>query len=128
MEPKDFDDLLGSIGLGRYHYYLFACLGLNYFSFGTEFVMFAIMPEVLAGEWDLSSVQIGVMGGMIFVGLLIGTFISAFGDRFGRLLFLRLSTALIVLGGALSPCMPEYYSYLLFRTISGIGFGIFEPT
>jgi len=88
--------------------------------------IFAIMPLVLEDEWSLSGVEVGVMGGIIFLGFFVGTILGSLGDVYGRKKMFRIAVFLITFGGILSAFMPEIWSYLICRLVCGLGIGIFE--
>ncbi len=53
VQSTILDDVFDRMGVGAYQKYMFVVLGLVYLSYGAEFVLFALMPQVLKAEWDL---------------------------------------------------------------------------
>lgn len=98
---------------------------------GYDLVIFgSTVPSLLADEsWSIDAAQVGVIGSLALVGMLIGTlFVGALTDILGRRVIMMLSIAwfsVFMLATALAPT-PELFG--VFRFVTGIGLGGIVPT
>lgn len=98
---------------------------------GYDLVIFgSTVPSLLADEsWSVDVAQVGVIGSLALVGMLIGTlFVGALTDILGRRAIMMLSIAwfsVFMLATALAPT-PELFG--VFRFVTGIGLGGIVPT
>jgi AAHS family benzoate transporter-like MFS transporter len=98
---------------------------------GYDLVIFgSTVPSMLADEsWSIDPAQVGVIGSLALVGMLIGTLVvGALTDILGRRVIMMLSIAwfsVFMLATALAPT-PELFG--VFRFITGIGLGGIVPT
>jgi MFS transporter, AAHS family, benzoate transport protein len=98
---------------------------------GYDLVIFgSTVPSLLADEaWSIDAAQVGVIGSLALVGMLIGTlFVGALTDILGRRTIMMLSIAwfsIFMLATALAPT-PELFG--VFRFVTGIGLGGIVPT
>ena len=125
---KNIDSVLSRIGFGRYQIYVFCIVGIGQVADGMEMTAIALLTPVLEETWDLSLFQMGLLGGVIFVGMTLGNAITAcLGDTCGRLTLMRHSTLLLFLSSLISGLMPEYYSFLCTRFFVGTAAGMLIP-
>ena len=82
-----------------------------------------VIPHVQC-EFGFSSFQLSVLTSIIFLGLLIGSFIwGTIGDQLGRRRALILSLSMNAAFGLLSSISNNFIQLILFRFGSGIGVG-----
>lgn len=124
----NMDSILSRIGFGRYQMWVFCIVGIGQVADGAEMTAIALLAPVLQHTWDLSLWQVGLLGGVVFVGMVLGNAVTAFlGDTSGRLSLLRCSTLLLFLSSLLSGLMPEYWSFLCTRFCVGTAVGMLIP-
>lgn len=79
---------------------------------------------LLAGQWSLSDVQVGLLTTLTFAGMAIGSLIAGItGDRYGRRVTYIYNLALYTAGAALAAFCPGFGWLLVARFIVGIGLG-----
>ena len=64
---------------------------------------------------------------MIYIGIALGNIAQSFADTYGRLTFIKWNAVLQTVFGLLSCFSPNFYVFLVFRFIYGIGIGIVLP-
>ena len=107
IKHNNIDLILSRIGFGRYQLIVFFLIGWFWFTDGAELVIISVITRVLEKEWGLSSLQIEVMGGVIYLGMILGTIlVGPLGDRIGRRKILLATSVSLVISGILSGVMP----------------------
>jgi MFS family permease len=125
---KSMDSILSRLGFGPYQKYTFYIAGIGQVADAIEMTVITVLTPVLEDEWDLSVIQMGLLGGVIFLGMIAGNGIAAYyGDSVGRLKMLQDSTLLMFIAAFLSAFMPEYWSFLFMRFFVGMAVGIMIP-
>lgn len=95
---------------------------------GGELVLVTILAVVLAEVWDLGFIMVSVLGGIIFLGMMIGTGTATLiGDDHGRMKLVRIACGILLVGAVLSVFAPEFWSFVLTRAICGVGIGMMIP-
>lgn len=51
--------------------------GIAVMADGMELTLLGLLTTILEDEWDLSTLQLGFMAGVVFIGMVIGAGISA---------------------------------------------------
>jgi len=88
----------------------------------------SFLNVILQKEWNLSDTQIGMVGTGIFCGFFIGSVVSGnIADKFGRRKFYMASILALFATGVISAFSPNYYFFLISRSIFGITLGILSP-
>lgn len=95
---------------------------------GAGLLIIGILTKVLENEWNLPAYQVELVGGIMFVGMIIGVALSGYlGDKIGRRLCLIIFAAVIMASSVSSAFMPEFWSLTIMRCIVGIGLGAIIP-
>lgn len=89
-----------------------------------------VVPSLLTYEpWALSAAEVGVLGSLSGIGMLIGALAAAAtGDRWGRRLTIIVSVSVfsLAMGGCAMAPSPEVFG--VFRFLVGLGAGALMPT
>lgn len=89
-----------------------------------ELMILSILSPTLRCEWDISPLQQSSITVSVFVGWMIGA--PMWGhicDRFGRRVGLAASTLTGFTMGSASALAPNYWCFLVLRTLTGVGIG-----
>lgn len=118
------EEAIERAGVGPFQYRLLAICGAGWAADAMEVVIIAfVMPRVIA-EWGLTTVQAGLIGTAIFVGMLAGAwFWGTLTDRLGRKLGFQLTVLVDSVFGFLSALAPGYFWLISLRAITGFGVG-----
>jgi MFS family permease len=83
-----------------------------------------LAAPLIAGEWSLSHVQVGLLSTLTFAGMAIGSLIAGVtGDRYGRRTTYMYNFAIYTVGALLAAFSPNLGWLLVARFIVGIGLG-----
>lgn len=103
--------LLGIAGLG----WLFDAMDVGILSF---------VLAALALDWGLSSGQVGLIGSVNSIGMMVGAFIfGIMADRIGRKSVFIITLLLFSIGSGLSAFTTTFTAFLLLRFLIGMGLG-----
>jgi putative MFS transporter len=95
---------------------------------GAEMTVLSILNVVLTDEWDLEDWQTAMLSSVVFIGMILGTFISGtFSDLYGRLFMFNVSSWSLLVVGVISVFMPEFYSFMFIRGLVGVSIGMGLP-
>jgi len=129
--PKNMiEEILDRIGIGRYHYFTYAVVGIAYLTDGAEVLTIALLNYVVVHSvWHRSLDDVGLMGSLIFAGFFIGSLLSGpISDKYGRK-YPFLSYLLLMFGtGVASALAPNWEVLLWTRALFGIVIGLLSPT
>lgn len=127
-EKGSIDQILTRIGFGKYQKYVFLIAGMGQVADGIEMTAISLLMPVFQDYWELSVFEMGVLGGMIFIGMILGNVLTAaLGDTYGRLVLMRYSTLLMCISAVLSGLMPDFWSFLSTRFFVGLAGGMLIP-
>ena len=128
MNTKSIDYFIGKIGIGKYQYIIYAILGIYFIVDGAEVMALSFLNVVLKNAWNLSDLQTGMIGTVIFAGFFIGSILSGpIADRFGRRILYIWAINACFITGILSALSPNFYFFLLTRSLFGVSVGILAP-
>lgn len=126
------DEDIDAIGIGKFHYWALAVLGLANASDAVEILCLSfILPHLGASDAEvqqiseeMSDASKSVLSASIFTGMLLGgiTFGLA-ADKFGRRVALSIALATNAVFGFLSATTSYFPLLLLFRICAGFGVG-----
>jgi len=125
---SSIDTILNRIGFGWYQVKVFTYLSWITFSDGAEIMVISLVTKILQSDWNLSDGEVELMGGILFLGMIIGTALSGpLGDKLGRKVTLLSGTTVLFVFGVISAFMPDYWSFVLMRSIVGMSIGFLIP-
>jgi MFS transporter, putative metabolite:H+ symporter len=110
--------------LSKWHVRMMSIAGIAHFSDAFDSLAIAFVLPVLVGLWTIAPAEIGFLISAGYVGQMLGAI--AFGwiaERYGRRNSLRLSVAVISVFSLACALSWNYTSFLIFRTIQGLGLG-----
>jgi putative MFS transporter len=114
--------------LSGWYVRLMAVVGTAHFFDAFDSLTIAIVMPILAGLWQLSPGQIGVLFSGGYVGQMVGAICLGWAaERYGRLRVLQWTLAIISLLSIACAFAWSYQSFLVLRTIQGIGLGAEVP-
>jgi MFS family permease len=110
----------------RWHVFIVVALGITWILDGLEVTLAGSLGGTLKdpGTLGLSDTQVGASASGYLIGAVVGAL--AFGyatDLFGRKRLFYLTLIVYLTGTALSGCSWNFWSYFLFRFITGAGIG-----
>ena len=140
------DEALESIGYGRFQRraYVSTCLtnlktynlshshtiyrliisGSLWASNAAEIVILTFILPILKDEWNLPPGINGIIGASVFVGMLFGTiFWIHIGEKYGRILAIRLCIIGQMIFGIICAVIPNIYWFITFRFFVGFCLG-----
>ncbi|XP_068191197.1 synaptic vesicle 2-related protein-like [Antennarius striatus] len=123
-ETLTVDDVLETIGFGKFQWKLFILTGLSWTGEAMEMMILSILSPQLHCEWRLPSYMVAVMTSVVFVGTSVGS--PLWGhvfDKFGRRVGLITSICWTTFYGLLSAFAPVYGWLLVLRSLVGFGTG-----
>ncbi len=84
-EHITLDTVLQRIGMGWYQIKAILIVGMLVINDGAEVLVLSFLLNILHSEWHLTNAEIGLMGSLNFIGVLIGSIISGrISDKLGR--------------------------------------------
>lgn len=110
--------------LSRWHARVMAVTGFAHFSDAFDSLTIAFVLPVLIGLWSIAPAEIGLLISAGYVGQMAGAILFGWvAERFGRRTALRWSVAVISALSLACAFSWNYLSFIVFRTIQGIGLG-----
>jgi MFS transporter, putative metabolite:H+ symporter len=107
---------------------LMSIVGTAHFFDAFDSLTIAIVLPILVGIWHITPAQIGLLISVGFVGQMIGAVcLGWLAERQGRLRVLQWTLAIIALFSIACAFAWDYNSFLVFRTVQGIGLGAEVP-
>jgi len=110
--------------LSKWHVRMMTIAGIAHFSDAFDSLAIAFVLPVLVGLWHIAPAEIGFLISAGYVGQMAGAI--AFGwiaEKFGRRTSLRWTVAVIAVFSLACAFSWNYMSFLIFRTIQGLGLG-----
>ncbi|OUE24383.1 MFS transporter [Clavibacter michiganensis] len=115
---------LDRLPLSRPHYALLLIGGLGYTFDGMDGAIIAFVLPSIAGVWDLSPAQLGLVGSATPLGFFFGAILSGWlGDRFGRKRVMLWALAFYTVMSIVAALAPSYGVFLVARVLAGVGAG-----
>ena len=122
----DIPARLDRLPLSRFHLLVVVALGVTWILDGLEVTIVGSIGPVLQNSQTLglSAQEIGSAGSAYVVGAVIGALLFGWlTDRFGRRLVFYLTVIVYLAGVLLSATSWDFWSFALFRAITGFGIG-----
>jgi len=108
----------------RFHIHLLLMGGLGYMFDAMDAAVLAFILPVLRTAWNLSSVQIGVLGSSTYIGFLFGAlFAGTLGDLIGRRAVMMSALALYCAASIVSAMVDTWSAFFVARIVAGMGTG-----
>ena len=108
----------------RFHTHLLLMGGLGYMFDAMDAAVLAFILPVLRTAWNLSSVQIGVLGSSTYIGFLFGAlFAGTLGDLIGRRAVMMSALALYCAASIVSAVVDTWPAFFAARIVAGMGTG-----
>ncbi len=110
----------------RFHTMIAAGLGITWVLDGLEVTLFGAVSAVLQDPETLnfSPAEIGLLASFYLVGAVLGSLVFGWlTDRYGRRLFFFITLATYLIGVLLSAFSWNFWSFAVFRFITGSGIG-----
>lgn len=110
--------------LSKWHVRMMSIAGIAHFSDAFDSLAIAFVLPVLVGVWHIAPSEIGFLISAGYVGQMLGAI--GFGwvaEKYGRRTSLRWSVAVISVFSLACAFSWNYMSFLIFRTIQGLGLG-----
>jgi putative MFS transporter len=108
----------------RFHTHLLLMGGLGYMFDAMDAAVLAFILPVLRTAWNLSSVQIGVLGSSTYIGFLFGAlFAGTLGDLIGRRAVMMSALALYCAASIVSAAVDTWPAFFVARIVAGMGTG-----
>jgi MFS family permease len=110
----------------RFHTMIVAGLGITWVLDGLEVTLFGAVSGVLQepGTFGFAPEQIGLLASFYLAGAVLGALVFGWlTDRYGRRLFFFITLATYLVGVLLSAFSWDFWSFALFRFITGAGIG-----
>ena len=115
---------LDRIPFGRVHVLVLVLVGFGTLINAIEEYNVGLAAPLIAHEWSLSDVGVGLLTTLTFAGMAVGSLIAGVtGDRYGRRTAYIYSLAIYTVGALLGAFSPNFTGLLVARLIVGIGLG-----
>ena len=117
---------LDALPWSSWHWLIVVSLGATWILDGLEVTLAGALGGVLTRHetLGLSDAQVGASATSYLAGAVIGALLFGYGtDRFGRKKLFFITVAVYLIGTALSGFSWNFWSYALFRAITGAGIG-----
>jgi MFS family permease len=117
---------LDALPWSSWHWLIVVSLGATWILDGLEVTLAGALGGVLTHHdtLGLSDAQVGASATCYLAGAVIGALLFGYGtDRFGRKKLFFITVAVYLIGTALSGFSWNFWSYALFRAITGAGIG-----
>ena len=120
---REYEVALKYVGFGLFHVILLLINGIALSSDAVEVLSISfILPILKQDEWHIADWQNALLSSVIFVGMLFGSYLwGSLADISGRRFTLLISFTINGVMGFCSAFAPNYWVFLLFRFVSGVG-------
>ena len=127
-EPN-FEHLVESrLSFGPYQKILLSLMSFVIITDGIEVAALSLILPILTKEWNISENLQGLMGSMLFVGILLGSLLSGFlTDKLGRKQTLTYFTFIQFIIGVCSAFVHNVYLFIIIRGLFGFILGFIMP-
>ena len=116
------EEAIECIGFGRFQVFVGLGAGLSWIADSIELMVISILGPVLICEWGITVYEEALMTTVVFLGFLTGSPIMGWiADVYGRRRCLLLTSIWITVTGILSAFAPNFYWFIIFRFLVGIG-------
>jgi len=122
------DTLVSKIGYGAYQYKALFFISLTNLNEGAENIVLSFLVSILSREWGVTPEMNSLLGSTIWLGFLIGSFLSGpIADRYGRKKPLNYCTLLLYVFAILCSFANSFTVLIIIRSIYGLLAGFQTP-
>src|ERR1700760_2502527 len=115
---------LERLPFGKFHYRLLLMGGLGYMFEAVDAGIIAFLLPVLRVQWQLTSVQTGLLASSTYFGFLVGALTAgAIGDRYGRKNVMMWALVFFCVAALASAAANDWQQFFALRIIGGLGMG-----
>ncbi len=115
---------LNETPLSLFHFKAMVTAGMGFFTDAYDLFIIGAVVALIKGPWNLSSVQIGLLGSSTLIATFLGAFIFGhIADKIGRKAVYGVEALIMAIGALASAFAPSFLWLLLCRFILGIGIG-----
>jgi MFS family permease len=108
----------------RWHWLVVCGLGVTWILDGLEVTLAGAIGGVLKSSFHISDAEVGATATAYLIGAVVGALGFGYAtDRLGRKRLFTITLGVYLIGTLLSACSWDFYSYLAFRAITGMGIG-----
>ena len=116
------EEAIECIGFGRFQVFVGLGASLSWVADSIELMVISILGPVLICEWDITVYEEALMTTMVFLGFLFGSpLLGWIADVYGRRRCFFLTCIWITVTGIMSAMAPNFYWFIIFRFLVGIG-------
>mmetsp|Transcript_35789 Transcript_35789/g.78176 ORF Transcript_35789/g.78176 Transcript_35789/m.78176 type:complete len:484 (-) Transcript_35789:108-1559(-) len=121
-------DVVDDVGFGWFQVKSVVIGGGTYFADGAELLIIGAVTAMVAKEWNMEPWQKGAIVSIVFIGVMVGNFLSGgLGDYFGRRFPILLSYAGVFVFSVMSAYANSFLTLAFIRFFVGVSFGIGIP-
>lgn len=124
--PTDIPGRLDRLPFGRFHRLVVGALGITWILDGLEVTLAGSVAAALqtSPRLNLTVEQVGLTGSAYLSGAVLGAlFFGQLTDRFGRKKLFSITLGVYLVATAATAFSWDFYSFLLFRFLTGAGIG-----
>jgi len=126
--PPLVHEVIDKMGVGWAQWKIVILAGGTWAADGAEILIVGSVTKSVSDEWDLSASQRGMVVSTVFIGVMIGNYLSGMmGDQWGRKYPLLFGYFGVFAFSCLSAGTQEIYGMLACRACLGIAYGIGVP-
>jgi MFS family permease len=122
----DIPARLDRLPFARFHWLVVAALGVTWILDGLEVTLVGSLSPAIAGKdgLELNSTQVGLTGSAYILGAVLGALVfGRLTDTFGRRRLFTITVAVYALATVASGFSWDFWSFLVFRFLTGAGIG-----
>ncbi len=108
----------------RWHWLIVCGLGVTWILDGLEVTLAGAIGGVLKQSFHINDAQVGATATVYLIGAVVGALGFGYAtDRLGRKKLFTITLSLYLVATLLTACSWNFSSYLIFRTLTGMGIG-----
>jgi MFS transporter, putative metabolite:H+ symporter len=128
MLSLSIDEAIEKVGFGRFQKKLLVICGLGWAADAMEVLLISFALPAVSQEWGLNNAQKGLLGTVIFLGMLVGAWVwGRLSDVIGRKTSFIATVLFASLFGLFSAFAPSFVWLLVLRALTGFGVGGMLP-
>lgn len=127
-KSPDVDDVIDSLGWGKFHWCFVATVGGFHVTTGAFMQLFGIVGDSVVDEAGVDDAYRGYLASVTFVGLSLGCLCSSLGDVLGRRMTWLFGAGIMCSSWAVTGQAEALWVHFLLRALAGFGMGITIPT